>query len=235
MPNPFFRFKQFVVYHDQCAMKVGTDGVLLGAWADCTNVQTILDIGTGSGLISLMLAQRSDARKIDAIDIDEGAYRQAILNFKSSPWSDRLNVYHTSLQDFTSSYKYDLIACNPPYFVNSLKSPDDSRSNARHNDSLSFPDLIAKARNLLSPIGKLTLILPSDRQSDIEALAGDNGLYASRITAVCPTLGSSSKRILIEYSLFEKEALESELVIERARHVYTHEYKSLTKEFYLDK
>ena len=149
MSNPYFRFKQFTVYHDLCAMKVGVDGVILGAWADCRNIKYSLDVGTGSGLIALMLAQRSEAY-IHAIDIGENAYKQAEINFNNSPFHDRLSLEQIAFQDFSSSIKYDLIVSNPSYFVHSLKSPDKNRSLARHNEYLPLKVLLKKLLLLTS-------------------------------------------------------------------------------------
>jgi tRNA1Val (adenine37-N6)-methyltransferase len=144
MSNPFFHFKQFTIYHNLCAMKVGVDGVLLGAWADCRNAGYILDAGTGSGLIALMLAQRSNAI-IHAIDIDENSCNQAEINFTNSPFHDRLSVEHISFQNYFPPVRYDLIVSNPPYFANSLKSPDKNRNLARHDEFLPIEVLIKKA------------------------------------------------------------------------------------------
>ena len=232
MSNPFFRFKQFTVFHDLCAMKVGTDGVLLGAWADCLNAQIILDVGTGSGLIALMLAQRSNST-ITAIDIDESAYRQAGINFKESPFHDRLSVYHTSIQQFSTSTKYDLIVSNPPYFSNSLQSPDASRTHARHNDSLPLDDLIKYSQQLLSPKGKLALILPFDTFEQVNSRALEHSLFLCRKTQVCPTPSQAPKRVLLEYSPAQQPLVEDEFFIEKSRHVYSEEYRNLTSEFYL--
>ena len=233
MPNPYFRFKQFTVFHDLCAMKVGTDGVLLGAWADCSSAQTILDIGTGSGLIALMLAQRSNAT-ITAIDIDESAYIQAGVNFKESPFNDRLNVYHSSIQQFSAPTKYDLIVSNPPYFSNSLQSPDASRTHARHTDSLPLSDLIKYSQLLLSPKGKLSLILPADVFEQVNSQALENSLFLCRKTLVRPTPSQAPKRVLLEYSQVQQTLIEDELFIEKSRHVYSEEYRKLTSEFYLN-
>ncbi|MFM2293328.1 MAG: hypothetical protein RIS29_3141, partial [Bacteroidota bacterium] len=154
MANPFFRFKQFTVFHDRCAMKVGIDGVLLGCWTNVADTSMVLDIGTGTGLIALMIAQRTDAH-IDAIDIDEGAFEQAMINVQASPWSSRLNVVLSSLQDFVSDKKYDLIVSNPPYFINSLKNPDEQRTTARHTDSLTHEELIDQCIPKLTEGGRI--------------------------------------------------------------------------------
>lgn len=236
MANPYFRFKKFTVYHDKCAMKVGTDAVLLGAWADTTFCRNILDIGTGTGIIALMLAQRSQAA-IDAIDIDKEACVQATENAAASPYTERIKVVHASCADFVASNqqkRYDLIVSNPPYFINSLKCPDNKRTVARHTDTLLLSDLIREVRPLLSPSGRIALVLPYERLEEIKALALANHLYICRQTDVIPIPGAIPKRLLVELSTTEKNIKNRDtLTIEEARHQYTPEYIALTKEFYL--
>lgn len=234
MPNNYFKFKQFTIYHDLCAMKVGTDGVLLGAWTDCVDKKTILDIGTGSGLIALMLAQRSKA-DIDAIDIDENAYLQSKINFENSPFRERLTPFHSSLQNFITTKKYDLIVSNPPYFSDSLKSPDENRSIARHNDSLSFEILFAVAVPMLFEKGSISLIIPYNSFNRINEIALSNKLNLCRKTMIFPTPDSDPKRILVDYSYATEFTVlrEDKLIIEISRHNYSKEYKDLTGEFYL--
>ena len=232
MANSFFRFKQFTVYHNQCAMKVGTDGVLLGAWTKCDTSGNILDIGTGSGLIALMLAQRTRAT-INAIDIDKGAYEQAKLNFSESPFSDRLRIYHTSLQDFHPGNTYNLLVSNPPFFTNSLKSPDSQRNTARHDDSLSLDSLFSHARRLLSPDGRFCLIVPVKQEESINQIARKNQLHLKHKTIVFPTPNSKPRRTLLEYLPKQETYIEDQIIIEIARHQYSDEFKQLTKEYYL--
>jgi tRNA1Val (adenine37-N6)-methyltransferase len=231
MSNPYFQFKQFTVYHDLCAMKVGTDGVLLGAWADCKQAKNILDIGTGSGLIALMLAQRSEAR-IHAVDIDENAYRQAKINFEKSPFSDRLIPEKAAFQHWNTPLKFDLLVSNPPYFSDSLKSPDNRRNFARHNDSLFFTDLIEKSSSLMNPGGKLAVILPFAGSQVFQSLASDNQLYPCRKTQVLSLPHKPPKRVLLEYSNQETDFSESILLIEKSPRIYTKEYIALTEPFY---
>ena len=235
MPNPYFRFKQFTVYHDRCAMKVGTDGVLLGAWADVREAANALDAGTGSGLIALMLAQRNAAMKVTAIDIDGDAIGQTESNVRSSPFSERIECKHISLQDFADSKPtlYDLVVSNPPFFTDSLKSPDRQRTTARHTDTLPVEDLIWLAAKLLSAKGKLCLIYPYEYYERIVDLSEKSGLFVTRITKVYPTPSSAVRRILVELSKAKHRPTESELVIEESRHIYTEEFKRLTKDFYL--
>ena len=236
MTNPFFRFKKFTVYHDKCAMKVGTDAVLLGAWADTSFCRNILDIGTGTGIIALMLAQRSQAT-VEAIDIDKEACVQATENVAASPYTERIKVVHASCADFAASNqqkRYDLIVSNPPYFINSLKGPDNKRTVARHTDTLLLSDLIREAQTLLSPSGRIALVLPYEQLEEVKALASANHLYICRHTDVIPTPGAAPKRLLVELSATEENIKNRDtLTIEEARHQYTPEYIALTKEFYL--
>jgi tRNA1Val (adenine37-N6)-methyltransferase len=234
-PNPYFQFKQFLIYQDKCAMKVNTDGVLLGAWTDCTDSQRILDIGTGTGLIALMLAQRSNAT-IDAIEIDKEAATQATQNCANSVWKDRISVHYCSLQNFAekNSHKYDLIVSNPPYFIQSLKSPTQSKNTARHTDSLSFEELITGSKKLLSADGKLSVILPFDSAELFIKLATENDLILIRKTIVFSKKNLPPKRILLTFALENADCLTDQLVIEtEQRHHYSEEFKKLTAEFYL--
>ncbi len=235
MPNPYFQFKQFIVYQDKCAMKVNTDGVLLGAWTDCSNSQRILDIGTGTGMIALMLAQRSNAI-IDAVEIDEDTAKQATQNCANSVWKDRVSVYCCSFQEFAKKNlpKYDLIVSNPPYFTQSLKSPTQNKNTARHTDALSFEELIIGSKKLLLPNGKLSVILPFDTGETFTNLATKKNFYLIRKTVVHSKENLPPKRILSTFSLEETNCLTNKLVIEtEKRHVYTDEFKNLTKEFFL--
>ncbi len=235
MPNNYFRFKKFTVYQDKCAMKVGTDGVLLGAWANCDKSKNILDIGTGTGLISLMMAQRSKAQ-IDAIEIDIKACEQAQENVKKSPWKSRINIIHKSLQDFTQdeNKKYDLIVSNPPYFQNSLIAPDENRTNARHNSSLEYKDIINAANKFLTDQGSLGIILPYLEGNMFILKAVENNLFCVRQTKVLPNPGKHAKRLLLEFKKIKMPLVEQEIIIElNKRHEYSEAYKNLTKDFYL--
>ena len=218
-------------------MKVGTDGVLLGAWTNTYNTRRILDIGTGTGLIALMLAQRSDAI-ITAVDAEENACEQATINFNSSPWKDRLTIVHSKIQDLNDVEKFDLVVSNPPYFSGYYSSDDLSRDIARSADMLlSYEDLIASAKRLLKEEGRLSLILPADQQERIIAIANQFGLTLSRLTFVKTKSTKEAKRMLIEFvnDLSDTEVIEDELIIQSADNgrVYTQEYIELTKDFYL--
>lgn len=235
MANPYFKFKQFTVWHDQCAMKVGTDGALLGAWATPGQARRILDVGTGTGLIALMLAQRCDAQ-IDAIDIDADACLQARENVRRSPFEGRIAVFHAPLHAFqpADDQPYDLIVSNPPYFIDSLKCPNNKRSLARHTDTLPLEELIQESRRLLSPTGRLCLILPFDQQTRLEQLCQAAGFQLILQTNVSPVVGSAPKRLLAEWG---REATTSprqtHLSIEYPDRRHTEEFIALEKPYYL--
>lgn len=235
MPNPYFSFKHFTVLHDKCAMKVGIDGVLLGVWTPVENAKSILDVGTGTGLIGLMLAQRSTA-KITGIDIDQNAVLQATENVQQSLWPDRITILEKSFQEFTnnSSEFFDLIVSNPPYFVNSLKTPIENRTTARHTDSLSHEELIENAMRLLNPEGRICIILPVTEGLQCIDYAETKGLYCSKKVTVFPKLNRTPKRLLLEFSLIKSPKIETALVIEsEKRHHYSAEFTELAKDFYL--
>lgn len=235
MSNPYFRFKQFTVFHDRCAMKVGTDGTLLGAWTDITGVQSILDIGTGTGLVALMLAQRSPAY-IDAVEIDPEASLQARENVGRSPWCDRIQVYQGSVQEYarTCSKQYDLIVSNPPFFDNASKAAQKARTVARHSDSLRQIDLLQVAEQLLGENGRLAVIYPTDAAKLFQENANFFGLFCHRKLSVKPTLARETKRILLELSKHHSFAHENSLTIEITQRVYAPEFISLIQDFYLN-
>lgn len=233
MPNPYFAFKQFTVRHDRCAMKVGTDGVLLGAWTDLSHSRRILDIGTGTGLIALMLAQRCMDARITAIDLDSAAVEQAQENIQASPWKDRIEALQQDICTYHPNGTFDTIVSNPPYFIDSLKCPDSQRSTARHTDTLDADRLIGKVSELLTSGGRFSIILPAEQTEDLIRVAGEKGLHPSRQTWVITRPGLSPKRILMEFRKIPVTLQPDELVIELERHVYSEEYIALTKEFYL--
>lgn len=235
MPNNTFVFKHFKINQDKCAMKVGTDAVLLGSWVNPSHAKHILDIGTGTGIISLMLAQRCGA-KIDAIDIDMNAFIQATENIENCDWKDRINVMHVSLQDYihTSDYKYDLIVSNPPYFVDSSKALEESRTNARHTDQLPFEALLHGVLHLLNPGGKFYVILPTKESEPFREMAETNKLYCTKITKVITRTDKPEKRLLMRFEFTHRAFSEDSITIEKdERHSYTDEYKELTKDYYL--
>ena len=232
MPNPYFSFKRFTVYHDKCAMKVGTDGVLLGAWTHVDTSQRILDIGTGSGLVALMLAQRCEA-SITAIDIDSEAVEQAQININASDWKERMEVYHTDLCKFSPEHLFDTIVSNPPYFVDSLKCSDTQRNTARHNDTLTSEQLFGNVSRMLCEEGEFSLVLPFEQTESAISIGEKYGRYPTRHTRVITRPGLPPKRSLLAFKKHPEEYIPQDLVIELERHVYSKEYIALTKEFYL--
>lgn len=231
-----FKFKQFTVEQDRCAMKIGTDGVVLGAWVSVKNNPfSILDIGAGTGIIALQLAQRSNAEMIDAIELDENAFEQCVDNFENSPWGDRLFCYHASLEEFVEEMdeKYNLIISNPPFYSEDYKTENESRDMARFSDALPFDELIESASQLLSDEGIFAVIIPRKEEENFIKMASRVNLFPKRICRVRGTISSEEKRSLLEFS-FEKIPPKMEsLVIEISRHNYTEEYKNLVQDFYL--
>lgn len=232
-----FQFKQFSVEQDRCAMKIGTDGVLLGAWSPIPdNVFSVLDVGAGTGIIALMLAQRTNAEQIDALEIDEEAYEQAVENFENSPWGDRLFCFHAGLDEFMEEPEdeYDLIISNPPFYTEDYKTENEQRDLARFSDAMPFEDLVEAADLLLSENGIFSVIIPYKEEEKFIALAKDFDLFPIKITRVKGTPATEMKRSLLAFSRNHLEDFPvDELVIETSRHIYTEEYIALTKDFYL--
>ncbi len=217
-------------------MKVGTDAVLLGAWINPRRSKSILDIGTGSGIIALMMAQKSDA-KIEAIDIDFDSIQEANTNFNNSSWSNNLNAIHISLSDFVkqTNKKYDLILSNPPYYENSLKSPSDKKNLSKHASTLPHKELLLGVKKLISPDGIFVVIIPYDLMSSFINAALIEGLYCNKKLVIYPTPKKPANRILIEFSLNRPSHLnEDELIIRNDSGNFTEEYKIFTRDFYLD-
>ena len=234
--NKPFGFKQFVVHQDRCAMKIGTDGVLLGAWTNLDfQPQSILDIGAGTGILSLMLAQRCDAPTIDALEIDENAYEQCVDNFEASPWGDRLYCYHAGWDEFVDEVDevYDLIVSNPPCYSEKVASGDSARDLARQNDTLPFTELVEGVSKLLSDAGRFSVIIPFKETEEFINLANAEALFALRICHIKGHEDAPFKRSLIEFSRTKADTIVEVLIIEKERHVYTNEYIALTKDFYL--
>ncbi|MCG8578345.1 MAG: methyltransferase [Bacteroidales bacterium] len=237
MANSFFKFKQFLIHQDKAAMKVGTDGVLLGAWTNIGDAVNILDVGTGTGLISLMIAQRNQNASIVAIDIDKDAVSQACDNFTLSNWSKRLYVEHKPLQVFTEANigNFDLVVCNPPFFNKAYKSDNHSRNLARHTESLSYEELIVNARKVTTKQGRLSVVLPFDVEQEFIESAKKENFYAYRITRIKPTPLKKYVRTLIEFSknVVADIAINEMVIEDKGRHGYSDEYIALTKTFYL--
>lgn len=233
-----FQFRMFYVRHDRCAMKVGTDGVLIGCWPLADShmpIRRILDVGTGSGLVALMMAQRFPEAHIDAIDIDEAACEQAKENAQISNFRSLISIFISRLQDWKPEAKYDLIVSNPPYFQNSLKNPDSGRKLARHTDTLSYEDLISHSVRLLSPNGMLALILPAETEAEFTEIAAKAGLALSRITRVYSKESKPARRVLLcfQWSAISMPPTEDILVLEDNKGGRSASYQELTKDFYL--
>lgn len=231
-----FTFKQFHIDHSKCAMKVGTDGTLIGAWASIPYGEcTILDIGTGTGLIAIMAAQRAPQAQVIGIDIDSDCIEQAIENVAASPWSDRISIIHKPLQEFSSSKGLDVIISNPPYFVDSLTSPDEKRTTARHTTSLSFSDLCDGVMRLLAPNGTFALILPPAEAEKFLSVARGR-LFLTRRCDVWSTPESGIKRVMMEFQMqppTELPQIEKLIIEDSGPMGYSAEYRQLTCDFYL--
>ena len=238
MSKPF-QFKEFTIHQDKTAMKVGTDGVLLGAWCSVNDFpDSILDIGAGSGVIALMLAQRSDALTIDAVELDENAYEQTVENFERSNWGDRLYCYHATFQEYAieiaaDEETYDLIVSNPPFYTDGFETVNIARNKARSTSFLSFEELVEGVVNIISKNGKFVVILPFEEEANFIGLAAKNNLFLNRVCRVQGNSLSEIKRTLLEFSPNQTAIKEEHLVIELTRHQYTEAYINLTKDFYL--
>ena len=233
MSNSYFNFKQFTINQDKAAFKVGTDGVLLGVCSAITGVGRILDIGSGTGVIAIILAQRSNAR-IVAIEPDYESFNQCCENVGNCRWKERIRVENTTLQDYQDGEKFDLIVTNPPFFSDSLKNPDPRKSSARHNDSLSNDELLEHVSRLLAESGHFQLILPYAEGNIFIAEASLYGLYCNSILKIRPLPNSEIRRLILSFTRQKLKATEKFLTIENGkRHEFTEEYINLTKEFYL--
>ena len=232
-----FQFKQFSVNQDQTAMKIGTDGVLLGAWTPIeNNPKSVLDIGSGTGIIALMLAQRSEAEQIDALEIDESAYEQAVENFENSPWGDRLFCFHAGLDEFVDDPEdeYDLIVSNPPFYSEEYRSDNEQRDLARFQGAMPFEELVQAADLLLSENGIFSVIIPFNEEDRFIELCAEAELFPIKVTRVKGAPNTKIIRSLLAFKRYELAVLTAdELVIEISRHEYTPEYISLTKDFYI--
>lgn len=231
-----FHFKQFSISQDRCAMKVGTDGVLLGAWVDVEAASTILDIGAGTGLIAIMMAQRTTNSLIDAVEIDIEAFEQATENMQDSPWSKRLNAIHIAIQDYTqaTAKQYDLIVSNPPFFSGGTFSNTENRNLVRHTVKLPNGDLLASVRSLLTQNGKFSVILPTLEGLRFQERAQNYRLYCTKMTEIKPKRDKSVERILLQFEKEAKPLIKNSLIIQfEERNHFTDEYIALTGDFYL--
>lgn len=214
-------------------MKVGTDGVLLGAWAEVHDSKNILDIGTGCGLIALMAAQRSSSAIIDAIDIDNSSVEEARSNFKASPWGKRMNAYHSSLQDLNPQQKYDHILSNPPFFTHGTKSPTAARERARHTVALPINELVKHAVRLLDDNGKLSVIIPYDIETDFLNYCDQAGLYLKKKTLFYSKYGNKPERSLLCISKMKCKTEEDSIVHYNEDGIWSDDYKALTKDYHI--
>ena len=233
--NDSFSFKQFTIRQDRTAMKVGTDGVLLGAWA--RGGQRILDVGCGTGLIALMMAQRFHEAEVTGIDIDFDASEQAADNAKNTPFAKRVKIFNESVQSFGNEHidSFDSIVCNPPFFTRSLTSPDEHRSTARHDSSLPLSMLLRCAARMLTDDGELSLIIPADRLADARAESVFSGLYESRVCSVRTVEGKPPKRMLVAYKKAKVERVEqTDETMTTADGKRSRWLSALTRDFYLD-
>lgn len=233
MANDYFQFKKFMIRQDKCAMKVGTDGVLLGAWADVAAAHRLLDIGTGTGLIAIMAAQRNPTLQIDAVEIDPTACGQANANVQNCPWKERIRIFQGRVQDFKPTYLYDVITCNPPFFINSTKNPELNRTRARHCETLTHEDILNVAGELLAPEGKLCVILPVPEAEHFITSARSRGWFVNKFTTIHPTPNKPPKRKLLEISRKQESVEYKTIILEVERHSYHESYAQLTKDFYL--
>jgi len=239
MSNPYFKFKKFIVWHDKCAMKVGTDGVLLGAWASASHVRRVLDVGTGTGLIALMVAQRFEQAKVIGIEVDESAFFQACDNVNASAWSHRIEIVHADFRTWkyndinTSKEKYDLIVSNPPYFVDALRSPSEGRSLARHASQLNYESLFGNGSKWLTSGGRMCVIVPAEVVDLVVSTAVKYGLNAVERVNVYSKQGKPLKRVMLAFCSEILPCQTENLFIMNKDGSYSLEYCQLTADFYL--
>lgn len=233
MHSRAFRSIQFTVQQEKCALKVSTDGIALGAWTEVSGADRILDIGTGTGILALIAAQRNATALIDAVEMDEAAAEQAGANVADSPWADRVKVHHSDIHSFTTDLRYDLILCNPPYYSAGLMSNNARIDMAKHRLGLSFPDLIGVVSRLLAPTGHFTCIVPFTRVTELVDLAATSGLYPRRKCVLHYVHGRPPKRALLEFGKSLAVCTEHELIVQREPGVYTEAYRALTHDLLL--
>lgn len=229
-----FHFKHFSLYHDRSTMKVGTDAVLLGAWAEVKPTDWVLDIGTGCGILPLMLAQKGIA-KVHAVDLDEASALEAAENFQASQWSRQLFAFHADIRKFTMQCTYDLIISNPPFFINSYKSDTDRKNQTRHTDtSLSFVELASAVKRLLKPEGRFVLVLPERESHDFIPIAEKYHLFVHKCQQIIPMEGKEPNRVNLELRFGKPESVQvTELVMRKADNSFTEAYNDVVKPYYL--
>ena len=233
MSNSYFRFKQFTIEQEGCAMKVATDGCLLGGWFDASKSRHVLDVGCGSGLISIMAAQRCNA-VIVGVEIEDSAAAQAALNVSRCPWSSRIDIVNCDFLQYTTQKLFDTVVCNPPYFVNSLKCDGEARSLARHSDTLDNGAFFKKVASLLTPDGKVSIVIPCDIFEGWKDAAAINGFAASRVTFIKTTPRKAPKRVLVEFvRAYSCSTVATTLVLEDSPGVYSADACAILRDFYL--
>ncbi len=233
MPNDFFQFKQFAIQQDRCALKVGTDGVVLGVWAHVEGAKRILDIGTGTGLLALIAAQRNPTAWIDAVEIDDTSAEQAAENVAASPWSDRVRVHRMDVRRMKSAEPYDMILCNPPFYAGEMDSPDARRGLAKHGGELSFGELIGVVSTLLARDGLFACIIPLNREAELVKLASTADMHVVRRCVLRYLEARPAKRVLLELGPTPGELRAEELVVEHTPGVFTDAYRMLLRELML--
>lgn len=233
MGNSWFQFQQFRIHQDRCAMKISTDAVLLGSLANAENPDKILDIGTGTGVIALMLAQRFPGSKVSSVEIDPDAAEQALGNFQASQFSERMDIFQGRIQDFQEEEKFELIVSNPPFFPDHLKSRDSKRNKALHTDELSFEDLIDKTARLLSSSGLFWVILPPRQMQDLELLAQKSGLHLFQKIRVKDQVNKPVHREVSGFTFKERDKKEEILILKDQNLAYSSPYSTLLSGFLL--
>lgn len=235
MPKPEFRFKRFTIRQDRCALKVGTDGVLFGAWVNYEGARRILDIGTGTGVLALIAAQRNSEAHIDAVEIDDASAEQAAENATASPWGDRVRVHRMDVRRMKAGEPYDLIICNPPYYAGYSTSPDQRIGLAKHSGELLFPELLEAVDGLLRDSGRFAVIIPKNREAEFLKEAGRVGLHACRRCVVRYVSHRPAKRVLLELDRSNAAVEEMELTVEATGPFdYTPEYRALISDLMLN-
>jgi tRNA1Val (adenine37-N6)-methyltransferase len=228
-----FQFKRFTIRQDKATLKVGTDGVILGAWADVAGAERVLDIGTGTGLLALMVAQRNEGAQVDAVDIDDASAEQATENVAASPWSDRVRVHRMDVRRMKSDRKYDLIICNPPFYAGEMASPDPRAGLARHSGELSFEELVEQVDEHLADHGRFACIIPMNREVELAAAFAQRSIHPARRCEVKYLEDRPPKRLLLEFGRGRKDFDPELLVVEHRPGEFTLQYKYLLKDFLL--
>ena len=229
-----FHFKHFSLFHHRSTMKVGTDAILLGRWVEVKPTDVVLDIGTGCGLLPLMLAQKG-IKQVDAVDIDKASVEEATVNFEASQWCEHLRAYHSDIVAYQTDKKYDLIISNPPFFNRFSKCDSERKSRARHNDAgLSYATICCEVGRLMKPEGRLALVLPLDVSSDFLNTAEQFGLYLHKRMTIIPVAGKEANRVNLELGFVKPEIVQEEtFVIRDANNQFTPQYRDFLKNFYL--